>query len=135
MTDRVDIVWEPEDDVILVAGGRDLHAVRERGFRDAVRDLPSHTAHRRDFMTDAHVRVREHVVREMRARLPLAQDDIASALGMPVPQVAGILDDLERHLFFLVRADNGAVTWAFPVTVEPTPHQVRFPGGDLLYAA
>jgi hypothetical protein len=49
--------------------------------------------------------------------------------------VKGILDELERNLFFLVRNAQGAVSWAYPVTVEPTPHQLRFHSGERLYAA
>ena len=36
---------------------------------------------------------------------------------------------------FLFRNSQGAVTWAYPVTVEPTPHRVAFSTGEEVYAA
>jgi len=86
-------------------------------------------------MSDDHVRVREYVVREMRAGVPLTPDQIGRALTMSEPLVVQLLADLESHLLFLVRGDDGAVRWAFPVTAEPTPHQLRFRSGEILFGA
>lgn len=86
-------------------------------------------------MTDRHVRVREYVVQEMRENLALTPKRIGMALGLPASMVDELLADLERNLFFLVRDKDGAVTWAFPVTVEPTPHRLTFPGGERIYGA
>ena len=36
---------------------------------------------------------------------------------------------------FLFRNPAGDVTWAYPVTVDQTPHQVTFSSGEKLYAA
>ena len=36
---------------------------------------------------------------------------------------------------FLFRDNHGRVVWAYPVTVEKTPHHVRFDTGEELYAA
>ena len=46
-----------------------------------------------------------------------------------------ILDDLENNLFFLVRNEQGEISWAFPVTVEETPHKLTFSTGEKLNAA
>jgi len=46
-----------------------------------------------------------------------------------------ILVDLEKYLFFLVRNGQGEVTWAYPITVEKTPHALTFSSGERLYAA
>jgi hypothetical protein len=54
---------------------------------------------------------------------------------MPLTQVTDILEVLERKLFFLVRNEQGAVAWAYPVTVTPTPHKLNFSTGERLYAA
>ncbi len=54
---------------------------------------------------------------------------------MPLEVVRAILEELERKLFFLVRNDQGAVTWAFPATVETTPHKLTFSTGERLYGA
>jgi hypothetical protein len=49
--------------------------------------------------------------------------------------VQAILEELERNLLFLVRGESGAVAWAFPVTVEPTPHRLNFSTGERLFGA
>ena len=54
---------------------------------------------------------------------------------MPEELVTEILDGLEKHMTFLFRNDRGEVTWAYPVTVDETPHQVTFSTGEQLYAA
>jgi hypothetical protein len=60
---------------------------------------------------------------------------ISQSLKLPLVQVNTILDELERNLFFLVRNSQGAVTWAFPFTVEKTPHHLTFSTGEQLYSA
>jgi hypothetical protein len=88
------------------------------------------------FMTPDHHRVRDFVVRELpRYNRPLPPDLIAAELRLPLARVGVILDDLERNLTFLFRNPAGAVTWAYPVTVDPTPHRVTFSSGEKLYAA
>jgi hypothetical protein len=54
---------------------------------------------------------------------------------MPLDEAQVVLEELEAQLFFLVRNDRGAVSWAFPVTVDPTPHRLIFHTGEQLYAA
>ena len=100
-----------------------------------------HKARRRiinnlDFMSPDHRRVHHCAVRELpRQGKPLAADAIAAILGMETRQVVTILDELEARMTFLFRNDAGAVTWAYPVTVEPTPHRVTFSSGEQLFAA
>jgi hypothetical protein len=45
------------------------------------------------------------------------------------------LDELEQHMTFLFRNAQGDVVWAYPVTVEQTPHRITFDTGEQLYAA
>jgi hypothetical protein len=88
------------------------------------------------FMTEAHHQVRDFVVLELpRAGEPLSLEFIARELDLPPSQVAGILDDLERHMTFLFRNEQGAVAWAYPVTVDRTPHHITFSSGEQVYAA
>ena len=89
-----------------------------------------------DFMSADHHRVRNFCVVELpTAGQPLAPAYIARALGLPVERVVPILDELEQHLTFLFRNPQGAVTWAYPVTVDVTPHRVTFGTGEQVYAA
>ena len=90
------------------------------------------------FMSEEHHRVRYYVVEELpRCGRPLAPEAIARALGLSEARVKAILEELEKNLFFLVRDEDGAVSWAFPVTVTGTgtPHHLHFSTGERLDAA
>ena len=88
------------------------------------------------FVTEAHHRVRNYAVREMpSAGEPLSPERIAEALGLALDDVLGILDDLEQHMTFLFRSQGRDVTWAYPVTVDPTPHHVTLSTGERINAA
>jgi hypothetical protein len=88
------------------------------------------------FMTRDHHRVRDFAVLELpRAGRPLPPAYFAGRLGLPLQRVASILDELEAGMTFLFRDGAGAVTWAYPVTVDPTPHRVTFETGEQVYAA
>jgi hypothetical protein len=88
------------------------------------------------FMSDDHHRVRDLAVVELpRAGAPLPPEMFAARLKLPLPLVQAILDELERHMTFLFRNAVGAVTWAYPVTVDPTPHRVTFSTGERINAA
>ncbi len=88
------------------------------------------------FMSGEHRLVHHFVVKELPyAGKPLSPERIATTLGLALSHVNTILDDLETHLTFLFRNDTGNVVWAYPVTVEKTPHQVRFQTGEHVYAA
>lgn len=88
------------------------------------------------FMTADHHRVRNFVVRELARRgEPLSPGLIAQELNLPLAQTNVILDELEKRMTFLFRNEQGAVTWAYPVTVDKTPHHVRLSNGERVYAA
>ena len=88
------------------------------------------------FMSKEHHRVRDFVVREIPcAGEPLSPEAIAGALGLPLARLIDLLDELERNMTFLFRNEQGAVTWAYPVTVDQTPHRVAFSTGEQGFAA
>jgi hypothetical protein len=88
------------------------------------------------FMSEAHHAVRDFVVLEIpRVGEPLTPEFIAQELDLSQPQVVSILDDLEAHMTFLFRNERGAVTWAYPVTVDRTPYRVTFSSGEQVYVA
>jgi hypothetical protein len=88
------------------------------------------------FMSDAHRRVHHFVVRELPLHgQPLTPEEVAAGCALSRDRVVDVLDDLERRMTFLVRDDRGAVTWAYPVTVDETPHHVTFETGERLDAA
>jgi hypothetical protein len=65
----------------------------------------------------------------------LPPESIAQSTNLPVERVVAILDDLQKHMTFLFRNKEGAVTWAYPVTVDRTPHHVALSTGESAYAA
>jgi hypothetical protein len=89
------------------------------------------------FMTPQHHAVRNFAVRELprNGGKPLTPAQIAHALHLEARMVVSLLDDLESHLFFLVRNARGEVSWAFPVTSDRTPHLLRFSTGERISGA
>jgi hypothetical protein len=91
---------------------------------------------RLDFMSEEHHAIRRAAVTGLvRTGKPIEPETFSRQLEISVSRTVEILDDLERNLFFLVRNDEGAVSWAFPVTVDRTPHKLTFSTGERLYGA
>ena len=89
------------------------------------------------FMTPRHHAIRNFVVLELPRNhgRPLSPARIAAALRLEPVIVNQLLDDLEKHLFYLVRDPRGNVSWAFPVSSDRTPHRLRFSTGERTFAA
>ena len=89
------------------------------------------------FLTPQHRAVRNFVVRELPRNhgRPLMPRQIGASLGYDAALVTKVLDDLEAHLFYLVRDRRGDVSWAFPVTSDRTPHRLRFSTGERIFGA
>jgi hypothetical protein len=107
-----------DNDTILVGGAKGFETVSDAEWKAHLAHLPAHFAKRLEFMTQSHRAVREFAVRELPREngRTLKADRVAATLGLPLPRVVSILDDLERHLFFLVRDSHGDIAWAFPVS-------------------
>ena len=121
---------------ILLGQGQEINEFPRTAWEKHLVEAPKHMEQRLRFMTDAHHLVRYFVVTELPRRgKPIDPETISSALKIPRETIGGILDELERQLFFLVRNEQGFVTWAYPVTVEPTPHSVSFNTGERFYGA
>ena len=124
------------ESTILLGHGAEIRAVPEAAWKQHLAHVPQHGNDRLSFMTEAHHRVRYFAVRGLvEAQRALSPETIAARLDLPLPQVGGILDELEQKLFFLARNAEGAVSWAYPLTVEPTPHRLTFSTGQRLYGA
>ncbi len=123
-------------ETILMALGDRMTEVPRAAWEEGVKAAPAHVAAGLTFMTASHHRVRNFAVRELpRAGSALTPEFIAGSLALTVPRVKTILDELEAHMTFVFRNEAGAVAWAYPVTVDPTPHRVTFDTGESLYAA
>jgi hypothetical protein len=81
-------------------------------------------------------RVQHFAVREIpRRRHAITPETFAAELDLPLQEVLQILDELERRMTFLCRRAGEDVSWAYPVTSDETPHQVRIDGGAAFSAA
>lgn len=124
-------------DHILLGSEERIIEVSDTDWRQHLAEARVRGQERLRFMTPDHHLVRNVVVRSLpgnRGR-PLTPEAIARAAGLSLERTETILGDLERHLFFLVRNAAGQVNWAFPVTVDATPHRVTFSTGEQLFAA
>jgi len=124
------------EEKILLGRDREILAIPRAEWEQDLAHVPQHSQARLKFMTDAHHQVRYFVVKELVIRQkPIEPELISGELNIPLERVNFLLEELERKLFFLVRNEQGAVAWAYPVTVETTPHKLRFASGERLYAA
>jgi hypothetical protein len=124
------------EDTVLMAQGDRITAISRKDWEAGLAAIKGHVAAGLAFMTDEHHRVRNFVVRELPGiGSPLTPEFIAESLNLTVARVKVILDELEKHMTFLFRNEAGAVAWAYPVTVDPTPHRISFDTGESLYAA
>ncbi len=120
---------------ILLGVGRRMVPVPECLFRPMVQRDARKLARRPALEPDQR-RVQHFAVREIaRRREPIAPDVFARELDLPAEEVSQILDELERRMTYLCRRGGESVNWAYPVTAEPTPHQVRIDGGAAFSAA
>lgn len=80
--------------------------------------------------------VRRLAVRHLPASgSPLTAEAIAELGGYAASDVAQALEALHRKLGFLAINQEGAVTWAYPVTADRSPHHLAFETGERMTAA
>jgi hypothetical protein len=109
--------------------------VPEALFKPMVRRDANKLARRQVLEPDQR-RVQHFAVREIpRRRQAIALEVFAKELDLSLDEVHLILDELERRMTFLCRRGGEEVNWAYPVTAEETPHQVRIDGGAAFSAA
>ncbi len=121
---------------ILMGKGRDIIGIPRNMWEQGLRETLPLIKARLEFMSESHHLVRNFVVRELpKIEKPLSPEFISEHLNFSKAQVISILEDLEKHLTFLYRNNQGAVTWAYPVTVDETPHKIVFHTGEIINAA
>jgi hypothetical protein len=104
-------------------------------WRRAIRAAAADARKSLRFMTDDHQRVRDFAVTELvRTGRPLSPSMIADQLDLDLDRVDKILEDLEKRMLFLYRSQGADVTWAYPVTVDETPHRATFSSGEQAYS-
>ena len=123
-------------DSVLLGIGRHMVPVPRFVWRRVMGARARQTRASLGFMSADHHRVRNFVVRTLPGLgAPMPPEFIADKIDLDVDRVREILGELERRLVFLFRNEQGAVTWAYPVTVAETPHWMAFSTGERLNAA
>ena len=118
--------------------GRDqkILEIPQATWKQHLTQIPQYSQSRLSFMTATHHQIRYFVVKELVNRQkPIEPEFISEKLNIPLELVKSTLEELERKLFFLARNEQGAVAWAYPLTVEITPHKINFSSGERLYGA
>ncbi len=123
-------------ETISAGQGRQITKIPREEWEQGLSKIPQHSETELSFMSEEHHLVRNFAVRELPyVRKPMSPEFIAQKLNLPVARVNLILDELEKHMTFLFRNEQGAVAWAYPMTVDRTPHHITFNTGEQLYAA
>ncbi len=121
---------------ILIGRGKHMTKMSRQILEKDLAGAPERIGARLGFMTEEHHLVRNFVVKELpQIGAPIPPERLSRDLNLSVARISEILRELESHLFFLVRDDQGAVSWAFPVTVNNTGHRLNFSTGERLDAA
>ena len=121
---------------VLIGQGNEIKGIPQDDWENSLSAVQQHIKSRLGFMSEEHHLVRNFVVKELpNAGEPLSPEIISQELKLPVSRVVIILEELEKQLTFLFRNRQGAVTWAYPVTVDRTPHHITFNTGEQIYAA
>jgi len=123
-------------ETILLGRDQQLVELPRRMWEKHLDQAPGQMRQRLAFMTATHHQVRYYLVRELpRTGKAIRPQQISAELKLPIARVISILDDLEKNLTFLFRDEIGSVAWAYPVTVQQTPHAISFSSGERLYGA
>ena len=124
------------EEKILLGRDREILEIPQATWKQELAQIPQHSQTRLNFMTDTHHQIRYFVVKEMVIRQkPIEPELISEKLNIPLERVNLLLEELERKLFFLVRNEQDAVAWAYPITVETTPQKLSFASGERIYGA
>ena len=120
---------------VLLGVGQRMVPVPEWLFRPMIaRDIKK-IAKRPDLEPDQR-RVQHFAVREIpRRHQAISPEVFAAELDISLGEIRLILDELEHRMTFLCRRGGEDVNWAYPVTADETPHQVRIDGGAAFSAA
>ena len=121
---------------VLMGKGRKFIEIPRETWEQHIAQASQDFAKILSFMTEEHHLIRYFVVKELpHIGRPIPPELISEELKMSLSRTTKILDDLEKNLFFLVRNEQGEVSWAFPVTADKTPHHLTFSTGERLNSA
>ena len=123
-------------ETILLGQGDQIIEIPRKDWEQGIAEASKQIQDGLSFMSEDHHQVRNFAVRNLpNIGKPLSPVFIADNLNLTVERVNIVLEDLENHLTFLFRNEQGEVVWAYPVTTDTTPHQITFNTGGQLHAA
>ena len=123
-------------DILLVRLGRLGVRVPRVVWRRIAANGARHTGRTVAGFTTDHHRVRDYAVTEIaRTSRPVTTEQISAETEITADRVLTIIDELEQSRAVFFRSGPAAVDWAYPVTADETPHQVRIDGGAAFSAA
>src|SRR5437763_1409386 len=125
------------EETLLLGRGRSLERTSTEMWRTNLAAAPGSMAQRLSFMTADHRRIRNSAVLHLprNQHRPASIHQLSRLNALEESRVAEVLADLQKNLFFLVADQRGDVTWAFPVTIDRTPHHLTFSSGERLWGA
>ena len=129
------LIVNRENKILIGVGHKIIPAPMFMLIRETARMAKNREA-RMGKMTEEKRRIHHFVVRELpNAGQPISLAFIAQRLEMPVDRVGTLVDEMERDKTFFNRYHSEGINWAYPVTVDNTPHHVTFSTGEQVNAA
>ncbi len=87
-------------------------------------------------MSEEERQVHYFVVKKMAvAKEPITAELVSEELGIEVNRVEEIIDKLEGMKTFLYRSDSKGITWAYPLSLDNTGHEISASTGERFFAA
>lgn len=81
-------------------------------------------------------KIHHFVVRELpNVGKPISFEFIARELNISADRVSSHVEKLEKKKTYFYRYNDEGINWAYPVTVDNTPHHVSFSTGESINAA
>jgi hypothetical protein len=89
-----------------------------------------------ELLSEEERQVHYFVVKKMAvAKEPITAELVSEELGIEVNRVEEIIDKLEGMKTFLYRSDSKGITWAYPLSLDNTGHEISVSTGERFFAA
>lgn len=84
--------------------------------------------------SEEHFQVRKFLFMELiRLQKPISPAYIAEKLNMSIDKVQSILNAIAKNQIWIIRNEQGDVTWTYPVTVEETKFKITYSTGEQVW--
>ena len=124
------------EEEVLIGVEKEMNVVPFSFINEEATKQAENARQRTYVFSDDKRKLHHFVVRELpRHGKPMSLGFISESLKMTPEQVGQIVDDLENDKTFLFRNNSEAINWAYPVSVDTTPHHITFSTGEKVNAA